>query len=127
LRRSLSAVFVLLIPAILLLAAGCATVFKGKTESIEVASNPPGADVFINGQLMGTTPATIKVNGTVQQSLEFRKDGYQSRAVMVTSSLGGGWLVLDIIFGLVPVIVDAATGNWNSLDANSVNTKLEKK
>jgi hypothetical protein len=29
---------------------------------------------------------------------------------------GGGWIVLDVLAGLVPVIIDAATGEWSSVD-----------
>jgi hypothetical protein len=44
----------------------------------------------------------------------------------ITNHVGVGWIVLDVIFGLVPVIVDAATGSWYELDQKIVNALLEK-
>ncbi len=40
--------------------------------------------------------------------------------------MGGGWVVLDVIFGLVPVIVDAATGRWFYPSEDNVKVALEK-
>jgi len=34
--------------------------------------------------------------------------------------------VLDILGGLIPIVIDAATGDWNKLDQDSVNAALEK-
>lgn len=39
---------------------------------------------------------------------------------------GAGWIVLDVLAGLVPIIVDAATGAWYGLDQDNVNAVLEK-
>jgi len=105
---------------------GCATIFHGSTDKIDFSSDPSGAQVYVNGQLMGTAPLEIKLESKHSYNIEFRKEGYQNRTVVVNNSVGGGWIVLDVIFGLVPVIVDAATGNWYSLDQEHVNAALEK-
>jgi len=40
----------------------------------------------------------------------------QEKKLQTTQVLGGGWLILDLFLGgLVSIIVDAATGNWNEL------------
>jgi len=44
----------------------------------------------------------------------------------VTHHVRAGIVVLDILVGLVPVIIDAATGAWNSLSPNMVNVTLTK-
>ncbi len=127
LRYSRSVSCALLATFVFFLTSGCATVFKKNTQSIDVYSTPSGADVYLNGQLVDTTPATIFVNGTVHQTLELRMDGYQSQVVVLTSSVGVGWVVIDVIFGAFPVVIDAVTGNWNSIDKKTVKTTLEKK
>jgi hypothetical protein len=48
------------------------------TGTLEVTSNPPGADVFVNHELKGTTPVSIQLPpGDCQVSVE--KPGYYSR------------------------------------------------
>ncbi|ETA27261.1 hypothetical protein SJDPG2_04310 [Porphyromonas gingivalis SJD2] len=31
------------------------------------------------------------------------------------------WVVLDVLGGLIPVAIDAITGNWYGLDQNKLN------
>ena len=104
---------------------GCATLFKGSTEAISYSSDPSGSRVYVNGQLMGTTPFQLDMKTNQTYTIEFRKDGYQDRTVVLNNSVGGGWIVLDVLGGLIPVIIDAATGNWYSLDQSNVNAALE--
>jgi hypothetical protein len=40
--------------------------------------------------------------------------------------VGAGWVVLDVLAGLVGIIVDAATGAWYELDQDAVNAILEE-
>lgn len=61
----------------------------------------------------------IKVSYTY--SIEFRKDGYKPKVFNVTNHVGAGWIVLDVLSGLVPVIIDAATGSWYELDQKYIN------
>ena len=105
---------------------GCATIFHGSTDKIDFSSSPSGAKVYVNGQYMGTAPLQLKLVSKHSYTIEFRKEGYESKTVLITNSVGAGWIVLDVLFGLVPVIVDAATGNWYSLDQEHVNGALEQ-
>ena len=59
-------------------------------------------------------------------TIEFRKEGYKSKLVNITNHIGAGWIILDVLGGLIPVIIDAATGAWYELDQKNVNTILEK-
>ena len=113
--------------AILVLAVnGCATIFHGSSEKIDFSSDPTGSKIYVNGQLMGTAPLELKLQTKQTYNIEFRKEGYENKTVILTNSVGAGWIVLDVIFGLIPVVVDAATGNWYSLDQEHVNAALEK-
>ena len=114
-----------LLAAVVFLFNGCATLFKGSTEAISYSSDPSSAKVYVNGQLMGTTPFELQMKTNQTYTIEFRKDGYQDRTVVLNNSVGGGWVVLDVLGGLIPVVIDAATGNWYSLDQSNVNAVLE--
>lgn len=104
----------------------CATLFHGSTDGVNFSSDPSGAKVYVNGDLLGTTPFALNLKSNKTYTLEFKKDGYESKSVLLNSSVGGGWIVLDVLGGLLPVIVDAATGDWYSLDQDHVNAILEQ-
>ena len=44
----------------------------------------------------------------------------------MSRSVGIGWVILDILGGLVPLIVDTATGDWFMLDTEHVNVIMAK-
>ena len=55
-----------------------------------------------------------------------RKEGYYDRTEQVTRFVGFGWIVLDILTGLVPLIIDMATGDWNMLETETLVVAMEK-
>lgn len=58
-----------------------------------------------------------------EHTILFRKEGYRDKTYRVTRSAGVGWVILDILGGLAPLIVDAATGDW--LDTDDVNVVMQ--
>jgi len=115
-----------LIASLFLLTSSCATVFKGNSNKINFNSNPQGAQIYVNGNYMGDTPIILKLESKQTYNIEFRKEGYKTKTFNITNHIGVGWIILDVILGLVPVIVDAATGSWYVLDQKIVNALLEK-
>ena len=107
------------------LVAGCATVFQGTSTNVDVSSDPSGAKVYVNGHQMGTTPVTLRLETKHVYHLEFKKEGFETKSYTITNHVGVGWVVLDVILGLIPVVVDAATGAWYELDQECVNALLE--
>ena len=101
--------------------SGCATLFNDKTPSVDVASNPEGASVYVNGNYVGETPVSVDLSVRREHTITFRKDGYKEKTYQVSRSVGIGWVILDILGGLAPLIVDAATGDWFMLDTEYVN------
>jgi hypothetical protein len=57
-------------------------------------------------------------------TITFRKAGHHDVTCMIGNSVGAGWVILDILGGLVPIIIDAVTGDWNSLDKNACTATL---
>jgi hypothetical protein len=104
----------------------CATLFKGNSSKLDLNSEPQGAKVYVNGNLMGETPVRLKLESKQTYAIEFKKEGYATKTVNIQNHVGAGWIVLDVLAGLLPVIVDAATGAWYDLDQKNVNAVLEK-
>lgn len=105
---------------------GCATLFKGSTQEVNFNSNPAKAQVLINGVSMGETPCALRLEVNKTYTIEIKAEGYKTKAFRVTNHVGAGWIVLDVLAGLVPVIIDAVTGDWYSLDQKNVDAVLEK-
>lgn len=104
----------------------CATLFGKKSHALAIGSEPHGAEVYVNGFKMGITPVELNLKADKSYTIEFRKEGYQTVSRVVNTKVGAGWIVLDVLGGVIPVIVDAATGNWNKLDQDAVNAVLEE-
>lgn len=105
---------------------GCATLFKGSNEKVSMSSDPEGAEIYANGQYLGKTPLQINLRSKDVYSIEFRKNGYETKVVQVNNRVGIGWVVLDIFTGFVPVLIDAVTGDWFQLETNTVKAVLQK-
>jgi hypothetical protein len=105
--------------------SGCATLFKGSTSELDIDSKPP-AIVYINGVERGETPLKLDLDSEEEYDIEFRKDGYKTKSFHLGNDIGVKWIVLDVLGGFVPIIVDAATGDWHELDQDRVYFNLEK-
>ncbi len=117
---------ILVIISFFLLSSSCATLFKGTSEEVNFNSDPTKAEVWVNGVKMGETPVALKLASKKTYTIEFKKEGFETKAYTITNHVGAGWVILDVLAGLVGVIVDAATGAWYSLDQKNVNAILEK-
>ena len=109
------------------MSTGCASILKGGTENVYVSSQPSGAKVRINGADVGETPVRFPVSTSKTHTVEIRKDGYEARTLIVATSIGMGWVILDFVCGVLPLLVDAATGDWRSLDQDEFHVNLDKK
>lgn len=111
---------------ILFTITGCATVFKGTSAKVNINSDPNKAKVYVNGSFVGKTPTEVKLSSKESHQIEFQKEGYEARGLNLTNNIGVGWIIADILFGVVPLIVDAATGAWFHLESNNIKMNLEK-
>lgn len=95
----------------------CATVLMGSKQSINVNSNPSGAQVFVDGVNTGkTTPATIVVKRkTGTHMLKFERSGFEEKSHALTSRFN--WLVaVDFFMWVIPGVVDLSVGAQNIYD-----------
>lgn len=105
--------------------SACATVFKGGNQSVPVSSDPQGAEVLINGISYGVTPLTLDLEVDRQYTLVLRQGG-QEETFFLRSEIGTLWIILDVVSGLVPVIIDAATGDWYELEPGEVFVSFDQ-
>jgi hypothetical protein len=102
----------------------CAALFNTGGGKVSFNSNPSGAEVVVDGQYLGKTPLMLELDSKTSHQILIKKDG-KERAFLLTKKIGTHWIVLDVLGGLVPLIIDAATGSWYSLSPNTLNAQLE--
>lgn len=106
--------------------SNCATIFKGEYRDVRFHSEPDNAQVFINGEFHGRTPLKLELRPDESYTIEFRKEGYKTEVRRIKNKIGLGWIVLDVITGVWPVLIDALTGAWYEFDQRNVNAILER-
>ena len=115
---------ILFFSILLLLNSSCATLLRSQKDKIDISSEPSGADIYVNGYRMGATPIKLELEANQTYYIEFKKEGYEPITKVVNTKVGAGWVILDVVFGIVPVIVDAITQDWKKLDQKSLNATL---
>ena len=105
---------------------GCAAIFAGGNQKdVHMDAEPRGAEVYVDGALRGQTPVVLELDRRKSHTVVFKLDGYQDATCQLNASAGAGWIVLDILLtGLIGVIVDAATGAWNSIGDAMCSVRL---
>jgi hypothetical protein len=106
---------------------GCATILENEREEINIKSEPQGADFFINGVYFGKTPQTVSLERSLDHLIVFELDGYHSKIQLIQRDIQGWYVVLDLLFGVLPAIYDGVYGSWCSLTPVSVYLQKETK
>ena len=111
---------------------GCASVARGTTENISIASTPAGAEATISGLDVPTacmTPCSVVVKRNADISVAFQKEGYAPQIVPLTKEIqstgAAGFAGNVLIGGLVGMGVDAYTGAATDHKPNPVTVTLE--
>ena len=71
---------------------GSALLLSSCSESVQLTSDPPGADVQINGQSYGKTPVTLSLSDFdfTDYQLTLTKMGYQDKTIVLQKELKTG-------------------------------------
>ena len=111
--------------ASLLMFPGCGAIFTSGQATVRIDSDPQGADVTIDGMPMGKTPLVTRVSNRQDHVVQFHMSGQAASTCVLTSSVGAGYVILDVLFtGLIGVIIDVATNGWTELDQDGCFTRL---
>jgi hypothetical protein len=121
----------LLAAAIVAPCLGCASATRGITESISIASTPPGATAEVSGLDNPTacvTPCVVQVKRNADITVSINKPGYEPQVIPLTKEVAGsggaGFAGNVLVGGLVGMGVDAATGAALDHKPNPVTVTL---
>lgn len=106
----------------------CATLFTGTTQSVTIDSQPQGANIVIDGQLVGTTPARVRLNRDLNaifddgKYIRLEKDGFVPDGYIMGADIEP-FCVLNM-FNVFFWAVDGATGALMRYDSDYYNFLL---
>jgi hypothetical protein len=111
---------------------GCASVSRGTTETISVASTPSGAEAVISGldaPMTCITPCAVVAKRNADISMTIQKPGFEPQVVQLTKDIpatgAAGFAGNLLLGGLVGMGVDAATGAATDHKPNPVIVTLQ--
>ena len=95
----------------LLLASGCATLYARKEDTITLKTEPPGAEVYLGAEPLGTTPLThtFKRDSFEQKRQTHRKAGYKTKEFEL-----GRTLEPKALFNLGFITTSAGASSWGT-------------
>jgi hypothetical protein len=122
----------LLAAAIVLPCFGCASVTRGTTENISIATTPSGATAEISGLEIPTacvTPCVVQAKRNADITVTIKKEGYEPQVIPLTKEVPGagatGFAGNLLAGGLIGMGVDAATGAAQDHKPNPVIVTLQ--
>jgi len=116
--------FILAALPLTLTLASCATVFNGTSQELQFTSEPPAAQVFINGQSVGYTPLTISVKRN-DPEVVLKKEGYKDQPVYLEYKLSGFFWVDFFLIPVISLTIDAITDSINVYEPTSYHSGLK--
>ena len=121
------------IVALCAIAGGCASVTRGTTENISIASTPSGAEATVSGLDVPTTcvtPCSVVVKRNADISVTVEKEGYEPQIVQLTKDVpvsgAAGFAGNLLLGGPVGMGVDVVTGAATDHKPNPVIVTLER-
>ena len=120
------------IVALSVMLGGCASVTRGTTENISIASTPSGVEAVVSGLEVPTTcvtPCSVVVKRNADISITFQKEGYEPQIVPLSRDIQGGGAAGFagnlLLGGVVGMGVDAATGAATDHNPNPVIVTMQ--
>jgi hypothetical protein len=110
---------------IVLTSSGCAAILGTKQKDFNLRSDPGGADVYLNGNRLGATPLRVKLSNQATHVFVFRRQGFREATCTLNRGTDAGWVILDVLTGLVPIVIDAATNSWSQTKGDECSQALE--
>lgn len=92
----------------------CATILTGTKQKITIDSSPQGAEILIDGDIVGKTPAKVRVKKNVNNIIDNGKDiyleleGYKKREYELKTEINP--VAILNLFNALGWAIDAATG-----------------
>lgn len=114
---------------LLLTSAGCATLTRGRMQTVVVSSEPSGAVVSVDGVDRGTTPAVVSLRRKEPHTLEVGANGYVRETQRLLPHADYALVAVNLFLfhpavAAIGVGVDLLTGAHNTLSPKAVSFRM---
>ena len=120
------------IVALSVMLGGCASVTRGTTENISIASTPSGVEAVVSGMEVPTTcttPCSVVIKRNADISITFQKEGYDPQIIPLSRDIptsgAAGFAGNLLLGGVIGMGVDAATGAATDHKPNPVIVTMQ--
>lgn len=115
-----------LLPVVVIVLGGCATLIHGSTQSVRVESEPSDARVEVDGRPVGQTPTTVRLERNQDHRVRIYREGYEPHTVTLRQGRSI-WTAVNLLNLVVPgVLVDLSTGAFYSLNPDPIGATLNE-
>ena len=105
--------------------SGCATIMAGGPDHIPVATNPPGATVFVDNVPVGQTPMMVTLDRARNTGMiRIEAPGFMPVTLVRNKSINGWFWANLCIGGVIGIVVDLVTGDIKAFDDTPVSIGL---
>ncbi len=116
-------IFIAIAAALLL--SGCATVFNGTTETVKFSSDPPQAEVRIDGRPACKTPCALELSTRAPVQLAITRPGFQTFDLTLQREVNLWWIAPDLMFGgILALLIDGVLESWYTLHPSPIRVAL---
>jgi hypothetical protein len=115
---------------ITVLIVGCATIFKGTDQAINISSSPSAAKVIIKttGGVQvfdGVTPVVTKLSKKNEYLVTLTLEGYKETTVNIMKNGIEGWFWGNLLCGgVIGIVIDAVNGAMYKLAPDQISVSL---
>ena len=112
---------------VVIMFTSCATIMSDDQTEVTFVSEPTGADVFVDGFKVGTTPLRTYLDNE-KHNVEIKKDGFETFYARLRRAPKLGWQVVDIfVTGFIGNVIDLVTDNGWEVKPDKVQVTLVPK
>jgi hypothetical protein len=102
--------------------SGCATIMAGGPDHVPVATNPPGATVFVDNVPVGQTPMMVTLDRAHNTGvIRLEAPGFMPVTLVRAKGINGWFWANLCIGGLIGIVVDLVTGDIKAFDDTPIS------
>ena len=105
---------------------GCASIFCGTNQNVDIKSSPMNAKVTVNYKYAGQTPLTVKLPRNANNRIKIELEGYEPYEITTTKGFNPATLGNILIGGAIGMLIDLATGGIYTVNPEYVSANLKK-
>jgi len=108
--------------------SSCATIFSGNKTDLKFNSQPQNAKVFVNGEVVCTTPCSVKVkNGPTfgKTRVQYRLENYKEKEITLNKGLN--WVSVINLPNWIGWAIDIMSGAIIKYNQTTYDVELESK